>query len=253
MVNYDIFIPVRLNNTRLPQKAMKEINGKPIIKYLIERLESAQKIRYIVVCTTIQKYDDPLVEFLEKEKVKVFRGNENDILIRYLNAAKYFGTDYIVSVDGDDIYTDPIFVDKIVSEFEKTNADYVDMAGFPFGIASVGIKKDVLQKICELKRTNNTETGYRLFFTKTNLFKVYSLKPEPHIKFPKNLRLTLDYKEDLDLAKKIFKILGNDFHLENILKLFEEKPELLKITDNLEMRYKEHWNKNVTDVSIRNN
>jgi len=251
MENFDIFIPVRLNNTRLPQKAMRPINGKPIIKYLIERLQSTKKIRNIVVCTTTSASDNPLVEYLEKEEILVFRGSEKDILARYLDTARNFNTDYIVSVDGDDVYTDPSYVDMIVTEFKKTNADYIDMIGFPFGIASVGIKTSALEKICQLKKTDNTETGYRLFFTQNSLFKVRNLNLSSHIKFPKNLRLTLDYEEDFILAQKIFNAIGNNFNLEKLLKLFEDNPELLKITDNLEMKYKEHWNKNLADTSIR--
>ena len=83
------------------------------------------------------------------------------------------------------------------------------------------------------------------------IFKIYELKPSENISFPKNLRLTLDYEEDLILAKKIFKELGNDFHLSDILQLFQNSPNLLKITENLEKKYKEHWDSNVTDTSIR--
>ena len=140
----------------------------------------------------------------------------------------------------------------MVSIYEKTNYDYIDMVEFPFGIASVGIKTSALEKICKLKQTENTDTGYRLFFTENNIFNVYQLKPKNEIIFPKNLRLTLDYEEDLILAKEIFNNLGNNFHLDNILELFTKKPDLLKITDNLEEKYKVHWDKNLADTSIKN-
>ncbi|RZD48489.1 MAG: acylneuraminate cytidylyltransferase [Thaumarchaeota archaeon] len=251
-MNCDVFIPIRLSNTRLPQKAMKLVNGKPIITYLIERLLFTKKIRNIIICTTTMESDDPLVNLLEKFNVKIFRGNENDILIRYLDAARKFETDFIVSVDGDDVYTDIDYVDEIVSIYQKTNYDYIDMIEFPFGIASVGIKTSALEKICKLKQTENTDTGYRLFFTENDIFNVYQLKPKKEIVFPRNLRLTLDYEEDLALAKEIFKNLGNDFHLQDILELFTKNPKLLKITSNLEEKYKEHWNKNLADTSIKN-
>ncbi len=251
-MNCDVFIPIRLSNTRLPQKAMKLVNGKPIITYLVERLLSAKKIRNVIICTTTNQSDDPLVNLLEKFNVHVFRGNEKDILIRYLDTTRKFKTDFIVSVDGDDIYTDVNYVDEIISIYEKTNYDYIDMIEFPFGIASVGIKTSALEKICKLKQTENTDTGYRLFFTENNIFNVHQLKPKKEIIFPKNLRLTLDYEEDLVLAKEIFKNLGNDFHLQDILELVTKKPELLKITSNLEEKYKEHWNKNLADTSIKN-
>ena len=180
-----------------------------------------------------------------------YRGSENDILARYLDAAKNFDTNFIVSVDGDDIYSDPDYVDKMILAYEETNADYIDMVNFPFGIASVGIKKDALVKVCELKKTDNTETGYRLFFHNEDVFKVHKMEPEENIKFPKELRLTLDYQEDLDLARKIISELGNDFNLKDIIELFKKNPELLDITDNLEERYKQHWDNNVADTQLK--
>jgi len=251
MNNFDIFIPVRLSNTRLPNKAMKLVDEKPIILHLIERLQKSNKVRNVIICTTTNESDEPLVSLLEKMKILVFQGNEKDILMRYLDASRKFDTDFIISVDGDDIYTDPSYVDEIISIFEKNNYDYVDMVGFPFGIASVGIKVSSLEKICKLKNTDDTETGYRLFFTENKIFKIYELKPTNNFSFPEKLRLTLDYEEDLVLAKKIFKELGNDFHLSDILQLFQNSPDLLKITENLEKKYKEHWDSNVTDTSIR--
>ena len=77
------------------------------------------------------------------------------------------------------------------------------------------------------------------------------MKPENNIKFPKELRLTLDYQEDLDLARKIISKLGNDFHLEDVVELFEKNPELLEITNNLEERYKQHWDRNVADTKLK--
>ena len=62
-MNVDIFIPVRMGSSRLPEKHFRKIDGQPVIKYLIERLKSTKKIRNIVVCTTNLKSDYPLVEF----------------------------------------------------------------------------------------------------------------------------------------------------------------------------------------------
>ena len=60
-----IFIPVRLQSERLPKKALKKINGKPIIQYLIERLQKIRNIDNVVICTTNNSSDDELIEFLK--------------------------------------------------------------------------------------------------------------------------------------------------------------------------------------------
>jgi len=250
-MNYDVFIPVRLSSQRLPKKAMKELNGKPIIKYLIERLQLTKNIRFIVVCTTTQDSDNELVEFLTREGIKVFRGREKDILYRFLDAANKFDTDFIVEVDGDDICTDPSYVDKIVEEFEKTNADYIQVIGVPVGFTPIGIKKSALEKICKLKKTDDTATGWGRFFTETGLFKIHDFKPDLRVEFPKNLRLSLDFQGDFDVIKEIIRLLGNNFHIEDVLKLLKEQPYLIKIIRDLESQWNKHWDENLVDISIR--
>ncbi|HZS74966.1 MAG TPA: NTP transferase domain-containing protein [Candidatus Nitrosotalea sp.] len=250
-MNCDIFIPIRLRSSRLPNKAMKEINGKPIIKYLIERLQKSSMIRNIVVCTTIHESDNKLVEFLKNEKIKVFRGSEKDILDRFLNAAKEYHTEFLIAVDGDDIYADPSYVDDLVREYQRTKADYIQILGVPIGFTPVGIKITALEKICRLKMTDNTETGYGKFFTDNDLCEIKSIRPSLKTNFPEGLRLSLDYQEDYELAKKIFNELGNDFDIDSVLKFLNERPELLRMLSDLELRWNEHWKKNLANFSVR--
>ena len=252
-MNYDIFIPVRLDSTRLLNKALLKVQGKPVLSCLLERLRDAKKIRYIIICTTNSDSENELIQFCKENNILVFRGSTDDILVRYLDASKKFQTDFIISVDGDDIYTDPSYIDKLVEEHEKTKSDYIEMIGLPFGLCPVGFTTEALKKLCKLKKTNNTATGYKKFFTETNLFRVQIVKPKSNIKFSKKLRLSLDYMEDYELAKKVFEMLGNNFRLDDILNLFQKKPYLLEITKNIEEEYMKHWENNVADFSIKNN
>lgn len=245
----DIFIPVRLGNTRLPSKALKIFNNKPLLFYLLQRLKKTKKIRNIVVCTTENPSDDLLVDFLTKNNYDVFRGSEKDILKRFFDASKQFKSDFIINVDGDDIYTDPNYIEKLIDKFEETNADFVDMEGFPFGFRSIGFTKTALEKICTLKTTENTETGYRDFFVNnTSIIKQKLIYKNP---FPKNLRFSLDYPQDFELAKIVFNKLGNDFHLEDLINLFNKEPELLKITDGLDELWNKHYTKNLASFSFK--
>ena len=246
----DVFIPIRLSNTRLPGKALKEINKKPVIFYLLERLKNCKKIRNIVVCTTTNSLDDSLVERLNELDVKIFRGSEKDILMRFLGAAKQFEPDLIINVDGDDIYSDPELVDQMVEEFHKSNADYVDMFNFPFGFRMVGFSKSSLENVCDLKDTSNTETGYRDFFYKLPLIKTHKMFYKDEL-FPPELRLSLDYQEDLSLAEIIFKKLGNNFHLKELLEEIKKDPALLEITNGLEEKWKKHYENNLTNFSVK--
>ena len=256
----DIFIPVTLGSKRFHHKHLREINGKPLLKYLIERLQSCKKIRNIVVCTTNLKIDDLLVSFLQKEEdVLVFRGSRVDILHRFLDAAKYFGTKIIIDVEGDKIYTDPKYVDLIVNSLQNSNVDFItgndssekfDPTFWFHGFVPAGFKVNALAKICELKKTDNTETGYKEFFTSNDIIKCKFLLPESDIIIPKNNRFTLDYPEDYELYKKIFQELGNNFGVKEVTDLIKSKPELQKIIKPTIEKWEKSYKEDLTDFSL---
>jgi len=260
-MNCDIFIPARLESSRFPEKHLQKINSIPLIKYLIQRLEKCKNIRKIIVCTTDSQSDEKLVRFLKNENIIYFRGSEKDIIKRFFDAANFFKTDIIIDVEGDDFFTDPFLVDKIALEMLNDDFDFISgnmstknfdsKTGYPHGLIPVGIRNSALAKIYQQKKTSNTETGYKEFFMDENLFKIKYLIPETNKEFSENLRLTIDYKEDFELAKKVIDELGNDFNFEKLLDLFNAKPELLKIVEPVIQKWKKNYDENSTDVSLK--
>jgi len=252
---------VRLSSQRLPSKHLKHVNGEIILLKLIKRLKKCKKISKIIVCTTTDNSDDPLIEILKKESILYFRGNKNDIIQRFLDAAEFFNTDLIIDVEGDKIYTDPYFVDNVVTELEKPNIDFVigsdlhdefnEYNNFISGFIPAGIKTMALKKLCNIKKSQNTETGYREFFTKTKNFNCKYLVPENLQMNSEYVRLTLDYEEDLQLANKIFKELGDNFSSKDIVELLKQKPSLIEITKPLIKIWNEHYSKNLTDLELK--
>jgi len=250
----DVFILARLNSSRLPKKQLKKINNKPILKILVNRLKKSKKIRNIIICTTNKKTDDELVNFLKKEKILYYRGSEKDVLKRMLGAAKKFCTDIIIDVEGDKIYTDTKMMDLVIKQFQnpknefviasKNKKDFEPTDHFIHGVFPAGFKTSILEKVCNNKKTNNTETGYKeLFLQKGICNKTFVTIPTNH-KIPKKIRLTLDYPEDLKLAKKIFAELCDDFGYRDILKLYNKNPKIFEITkkisDEWEINYQEN-------------
>ncbi len=237
-MNIDVFVLARLGSSRLPKKHFKEIDGKPAIHHLLHRIKKAKNIRKIVVCTTNLRSDDELVNFLKKENVEVFRGSDTDVIKRMLDAAEFYHTDVIIDVEGDKIYTDFNYIEIIANEFKKSQIDYItgndSLKKFNpshgiHGIIPAGISVKAIKKAYDLKKNDCTETGYREYFV-GNEFKNKFLVPLNIDKFPKNLRLFLDYPEDLEFANKIFKEIGNDFDLDSLLIFLNQHPELLDIT-----------------------
>jgi spore coat polysaccharide biosynthesis protein SpsF len=256
-MNTDIFILARLASNRLPAKHLREINGNPVIENLVNRLKKSKKIRKIVVCTTELPSDDNLVNFLKEKNIEYFRGSDKDILKRLLDAAKYYNTDIIIDVSGDKIYTDVNYVDKVANILQNEDVDFVrgnnsklkfdPSDHFVHGIIPGGFKVSTLEEICKRKKSNNTEDGYTEFFISENFVKKYYIIPQIDFNITKKFKLDLDYPEDLDLAQKLFTYLKDDFHMNDIIKVFSENPSMVKITESLldkwVINYEKHKNK----------
>jgi spore coat polysaccharide biosynthesis protein SpsF len=247
-MNAAVFIPVRLCSAR---KAMKKIQGKPCIQHLVERVKRAKGIDLIVLCTTNNKTDDDLVEMAKQLEIGYFRGSETDILERYNQAARKFSVGNIVNVDGDDIFCEPSFIDITAETLRSTDADCIMWDGAPLGASPIGIRGSALEKICSLKDTSNTETGWTKFFTETGMFCVKHLQPrDPELR-DASIRLTLDYEEDLKLFKEIYNNLKEPFSLKDIVRLLHANPELQKLNENLKDVYMQNFNSKAAKVKLK--
>ena len=243
-----VFIPVRLGSSRLPKKPLIEVKGKTLIEHLIDRAKAAKLPNMIALCTTTKPEDRIFEKIAKNNGVECFRGNEHDILKRFLDAAIKFKVDFIVNVDGDDVFCDPELMDKTVQCYLETGASFIKWNNLPLGATPIGLKVEALKKVCEIKDTLNTETGWGAYFTDTGLFKVKYLEPEDENLKKPEIRITLDYPEDLELVKKIYDKLYEPekvITLREILNLFKKEPALAEINRGVQEKYWKRFRKRV--------
>ena len=232
-----VTITVRMKSTRLPEKAMKDLVGKPMIEHLIDRLKYAKLPDEIILCTSTNPQDDILVEVAKKNNIKWFRGDEVDVLKRLLDASKKYKIDFIVSTTGDNPLTDPHYIDGLINKFKETDADYITCLDLPLGAFSYGIKVQALEKVVELKNEIDTEI-WGVYFTETNLFKIKEMEVESQLKHPE-MRLTVDTTEDFRLMKMIYGRLYREdklIELAEVINLFKENPMFMEINKNTTQR-----------------
>ena len=88
--NHDtvILVAVRLKSKRLKNKAILPIIGKPLIHILYNRLLTVKNAKKIILCTSINKQDDPIYQFAKKNNILCVRGSELNVISRFLKAAK---------------------------------------------------------------------------------------------------------------------------------------------------------------------
>mgnify|MGYP000606096229 CR=1 FL=1 len=110
-------VQARMGSTRLPQKVLLPILGNPLLFYVVSRLREAKTLSQIIIATTENPKDKAIVDFCKEKQIPYFIGSEENVLDRYLKAARAFGVDVIVRITSDCPLIDPEVVDKIVSLF----------------------------------------------------------------------------------------------------------------------------------------
>jgi len=237
-----IFITVRSDSSRLPNKAYKEILGVPVIEMIIKRAKLSKNANIVVVCTTERQIDDKIFEIAQKCEVKRFRGSLNDKLERWNGAAKQFGVDIIATFDGDDLLCSPELIDLAFIQIENEKMDFIKSPeGLACGAFTYCFTAKALENVCQIKNTEDTEMMWT-YFEDTGLFNVGELRVDDNIYF-NDVRLTLDYQEDFDFFDKVFthfKNLQNDISLKTVLKYLKDHPEIIAINSAKQQEWKQN-------------
>ncbi len=247
-----MFLTTRIGSTRLPQKPLLKLGGQPIVEFMIEHLKRARVAENFVLCTTDRAEDQILVEAAKRKGVQWFQGSTEDILVRLNGAAQKFETDFIVNVEGDDVFCDPIYADRTFAHYNQTNADFIRWTGLPLGATPLGISVKALAQVCELKETTNTDTGWGHFFTDSGMFKVETIEEtDPFLHHPE-IRMTMDYREDYTFFKEVYgKLNRNDFTLRDVLEVLKDNPSIMQINSQLQDEYYKRFEQKRAEVRFR--
>jgi spore coat polysaccharide biosynthesis protein SpsF len=120
-----VSIEARMGSSRLPGKVLMDLCGKPVIGWLVDRLRECRTVDEIVLATSTGKGDDVLAKWCTDNGVRCFRGSEDDVLKRVVDAHREAKTDVIVEITGDCPLTDPDVVDLGVETFLSNECDYL--------------------------------------------------------------------------------------------------------------------------------
>lgn len=235
-------IEARMTSTRLPGKVLLPLAGEPALERLIERLKRSKYLDEIVVATTINKTDDPIIELAGKLGVKHFRGSEQDVLKRVLQAAQSVNADIIVEITGDCPLVDWRLVDRGIEEFFQKKVDYASntiQLSYPIGFDVQVFPTAVLAEVDKLTDDpiDRTHVSYYIY-NHPEKYKLHNWQAEKEFFWP-SLRLTLDEKADYDFLNIIFKELlreNKDFSAGDIICFLKNNSNLLEINKNVKRK-----------------
>jgi len=230
-------IQARMGSTRLPGKVLADIEGKPLIWHIYHRLQKIPSISEIIISTTNNLKDKQLIEFAKNEKIQYFAGSEDDLIDRIYKTGKKFNCDIILKINADSPLIDINMIEKGINKFltSKEKPDLVTNCveeTFPEGMQYAIFNFKTIENLWNtLNEDFWREFFYRYMIENKERFFIINLKNYSDLS---KLRWTVDYKEDLEFVKIIYKKLfpkNEFFGMSEILNLLDENPEIKKINE----------------------
>lgn len=230
-------IQARMGSTRLPGKVLADIEGKPLIWHIYNRLQKISTISEIIISTTTKLKDKPLIEFAKKEKISYYAGSEDDLIDRIYKTGEKFDCDIIVKINADCPLIDINMIENGIKKFltSKRKPDLVTNCveeTFPEGMQYAIFNFKTLENLWNtLNEGFWREFFYRFMIENQNKYFIINLKNNKDLS---KLRWTVDYEEDLEFVKIIYNKLFSKnefFGMNEILNLLDKNPEFKKIND----------------------
>jgi spore coat polysaccharide biosynthesis protein SpsF len=225
-------IQARMGSTRLPGKVLRELGGETVLARVIIRVRRMRMIDELVIATTTERADDPIVETADRRGALVFRGGEEDVLDRYYQAACSFKADFIVRITADCPLIDPEVSDHAVQQFLSVRPDYASNVlerTYPRGLDTEVLTMSALERAWReasepYHRAHVTPYIYR----NPEKFQLLSVTGEAD---HSQQRWTLDTPEDLEFLQAVYARLGGqeDFGWRDVLNLVKREPALSEI------------------------
>lgn len=226
-------LQARTSSSRLPGKVLREVAGRPMIVRQLERIGRARLLDRIVVATSVDPFDDELARTVEASGVTVFRGDLDDVLDRFAQAASRNPSQHVVRLTGDCPLTDPDVIDAVVAHHLVGGADISSNSHqptFPDGldveiVRAFRLHEAAAEASLKLEREHVTQFFYR----RPERFRIAHYKADHDLSA---LRWTVDEPDDLALVRAIYDSLlpgTPDFRMHDILALLDARPELSSI------------------------
>jgi len=238
-----IVIQARMTSTRLPGKVLMDVCGRPMLAQQLRRLKRCRRVDEIVLATTGNAADDPVVALADGEGVRWFRGSEDDVLSRYAEAAREAQAGLIVRVTSDCPLIDPEVTDRVIAALEERAAecDYaanVIRRTFPQGLDTEAFFIDTLERVHRMAASRPAREHVTLFIyrERPDLFAVHSVVDgEDH----SDIRWTVDTAEDLALVRRVYEELElgeRDLTYRDILGHVLASPDLVDMNRHIVQR-----------------
>ena len=235
-MKYLAMIQARCGSTRLPNKVLKDLCGKPALQRMIERVQRSKIVDEVMVVTSIEKNNLPILKLCSEMGVRVGIGSEDDVLDRFYQTAKLLKPEYVIRLTADCPCFDADLLDMAISEM-KPESDYMAMTSESFadGLDLEIMKSSALEKAWkEAIHSFEREHVTQFIVRRPEFFNLQDF--ESPIGYFGNHRWTVDEPEDFEVVEHIYRHFmstdkGDKFTYTDILDFMKENPDIKKINE----------------------
>jgi spore coat polysaccharide biosynthesis protein SpsF len=198
----------RMSSSRFPGKVLHPVSGKPMLAYLLERLEVCKCLHDIVLATSADKSDDPVAAFCREYGVKCFRGDLENVAGRVKAAIDEYGFDSFVRVSGDSPMLDQDMIEKAAGIFAGGGFEVVTNVlerTYPKGQSVEILDADTFRRGYDrMMEGGEFEHVTRHFYSNTDLYSIFNFRLEP----PRGtVQLSVDTPDDMDAFASIVSLM----------------------------------------------
>ncbi len=238
-----VIIQARMTSTRLPGKILMNLGDRPLLAHQIERLRRCNHVDEVCIATTELPTDDVVVELAVAQGVSWFRGDEVDVLSRYVGAAHETQAELVVRITSDCPFIDPEITDQVIACATDPAApcDYASNTSprtFPRGLDTEAFHADVLRRVDRLAHSPSSREHVTWF--------IHSERPDLFLqrkvtgpRDDSDLRWTVDTAEDLAMARALYTAARLDVeHVSTagLVAVARAHPEIISINGAIQQR-----------------
>ncbi len=228
-------VQARMSSSRLPGKMLMDVAGKPLVERVMDRARAVRAFDDVILATSTDATDDRLAAFCEERGMHVFRGNLNDVLDRFYQAALSVQAECITRLTGDCPLLDPDVTGAAVQMFQKGNFDYVSNAirrTYPDGLDTEVLSMKALETAHkEAELPSEREHVTRFIHQRPERFRLGHLTQKHDLS---RLRWTVDEQRDIEFVHSIYKEMKRDiFSMDAVLQLLKRRADLMEINRDI--------------------
>jgi spore coat polysaccharide biosynthesis protein SpsF len=235
-VRIAFIIQARMKSSRLPGKVLLPLpfnTGKPIIQWIVDAISLSQYLGDIIIATSKDQENDVLCRYCEANSISYYRGDEQDVLSRFVAIVKEKNYDAVVRLTADNPVVDINYLDQTLANHFEQNNDYTKTEGLPTGM-NFEIVSPASLLLTETEDTTDEDKEHvTSYIRNSGKFKTETIVWEVNDRL-KDKRLTIDYSSDYLTLSAILSLAKNETvtGVDYILSVLDDFPWIFEANQN---------------------